>query len=218
MMFERATRECATSPTIQIDAPSMRAQAAAQRVDVEQRLRRVLVLAVARVHDRGAAPSRDELRGTCPRRAQHDRVGLVRAQRQDRVLERLALLDARAAGGEIDDVGRQPLGCELEGAAGARRGLVEQVQHHPPPQRRDLLDLAVGDLGEALRPARRCARSPRGRGPRSTAGVPSLLLAHALSCPLPTAVLAIATSSTPSSSRTRTWTCSERDVGRFLPT
>ena len=56
-MFERATRECRTSPTIQIDAPSSAPSALAQRVDVEQRLRRVLVLAVAGVDDRGGASS-----------------------------------------------------------------------------------------------------------------------------------------------------------------
>ena len=46
-----------------------------------------------------------------------------------------------------------------------------------PAQRRDLLDLAVGDLGEATRRGRRCARSRRGRGPRWRAGA---------SCALPT--------------------------------
>ena len=48
-MSERATRECSTSPTIQMLHAVERAEAAAQRVDVEQRLRRVLVLAVAGV-------------------------------------------------------------------------------------------------------------------------------------------------------------------------
>ena len=76
--------------------------------------------------------------------------GLWALSVSDGVLQRLPLLDARAAGGEVDDVGRQALGGQLEGAAGARGGLVEEVQHHPPAQRGDLLDLALGDLGEAL--------------------------------------------------------------------
>ena len=210
-MFERATREWATSPTIQIEAPSIVAEAAAQRVDVEQRLGRVLVLAVAGVDDRGAAPARDELGGARPGRAQDDRVGLVGAERQHGVLQRLALLDARAAGGEVDDVGRQPLGGQLEGAAGARRGLVEEVEDHPPAQRGHLLDLAVGDLGEALGLARRSARSPA----RSRSSIESRWFMRRASS---AAGAAIATSSTPSSSRRRTWTCSAREVGRFLPT
>ena len=127
------------------------AEALAQRVDVEQRLRRVLALAVAGVDDRGAAPFGDELRGARPRGAEHDRVGLVRAEREHGVLQRLALLDARAAGGEVDDVRGEALGGELEGAARARGGLVEEVEHHPPAQGRHLLDLAVGHLGEARR-------------------------------------------------------------------
>ena len=50
-MFERATREWRTSPTIATCRPSMPAELLADRVEVEQRLRRVLVLAVARVDD-----------------------------------------------------------------------------------------------------------------------------------------------------------------------
>jgi hypothetical protein len=46
-----------------------RAEPLAQRVDVEQRLRRVLVLAVAGVDDGGVAPACDELRrAACVRR------------------------------------------------------------------------------------------------------------------------------------------------------
>ena len=100
----------------------------------------------------------------------HDRVGLVRAEGEHGVLQRLPLLDAGAAGGEVDDVGGQALGGQLEGAARARGGLVEEVQHHPPAQRGHLLDLAVGDLGEALGLRRRSVRSPRDRVPRSRAG------------------------------------------------
>ena len=93
-MFERATRECRTSPTIQMLQAVERAEPLAQRVDVEQRLGRVLVLAVAGVDDRGRAPARDELRGADVRRADDDQVGPVGRERLHRVLERLALLDA----------------------------------------------------------------------------------------------------------------------------
>jgi hypothetical protein len=95
------------------------AELAHQRVDVEQRLGRMLVLAVAGVDDARPAPAGDEVGAARPRRAADDRVGLVRAQRQDGVLERLALLDARAARAEVHDVGAQALGRQLEARAGA---------------------------------------------------------------------------------------------------
>ena len=46
--------------------------------------------------------------------AQHDHVGVVRGQRQRRVLQRLALVDGRADGLQRHRVGRQPLRGELE--------------------------------------------------------------------------------------------------------
>ena len=128
------------------------AQALAQGVDVEQRLSGVLVLAVAGVDDRRRRPLRDERGRPRPRGADDDGVGLVGVQGQDGVLQRLALLHARPAGREVHDVGAQALGRELEGRARARRGLVEEVQDGAPAQGRDLLDLAVGDLGERGRP------------------------------------------------------------------
>ena len=73
-MFERATRECMTSPTIQIVQPVERAEPLAQRVDVEQRLRGVLVLAVAGVDDRGVDPAGDERGRADVRRADDDQV------------------------------------------------------------------------------------------------------------------------------------------------
>ena len=81
-----------------------RAELLAQREGVQQRLRRVLVLAVAGVDDRGRRPAGDEARGAGVRRADDDRVGRVGGERQHRVLQRLALLDARPAGGEVHDV------------------------------------------------------------------------------------------------------------------
>ena len=61
-MFERATRECRTSPTIATCTPSMPAELLVDRVEVEQRLGRVLVLAVAGVDDVRVGVARDELR------------------------------------------------------------------------------------------------------------------------------------------------------------
>ena len=101
-MSERATRECRMSPTIQIFSAVERAEALAQRVDVEQRLRGVLVLAVAGVDDGGrrSSPRRASAAPTCGVRMTI-RSGSVGAERLDRVLERLALLDRRAGGAKL---------------------------------------------------------------------------------------------------------------------
>ena len=149
-MPERATRLWRTSPTIQIAQALERAGAALERVEVEQRLGRVLVLAVPGVDHRGARPARDQRGGAGVRRADHDRGRVVGGQRLHRVLERLALVDARAGRLDADEVGAEALGGQLEARAGAGRGLVEEVDDRAPAQRGDLLDLAPGDLGEAL--------------------------------------------------------------------
>ena len=93
-MFERATRrvqDVADDPDVQaVEA----AEPLAQRVDVQQRLRRVLVLAVAGVDDARGRPAGDQRGGADVRRADHDQVRAVGGERLDGVLERLALLDA----------------------------------------------------------------------------------------------------------------------------
>ena len=73
------------------------AERLAHRVEVEQALRRVLVLAVAGVDDRGAGVAGGQRRRADLRVADDDDVGPVGVERQDRVLERLALVDRRAA-------------------------------------------------------------------------------------------------------------------------
>ena len=52
---------------------------------------------------------------------------------------------------EVDDVGRQPLGGDLEGGARARRRLEEQVEDRLAAQQRHFLDFALGDADEGLR-------------------------------------------------------------------
>ena len=49
---------------------------------------------------------------------------------------------------EVDHVGRQALGGDLEGGAGARRVLEEQVEHALAAQQRHLLHFAVADADE----------------------------------------------------------------------
>ena len=126
-MQERATRLWATSPTIQIRLPSSGPSALEQRVDVEQRLARVLVLAVAGVDHRRVGPAGDELRGAGLGRADDDRLGLVGGEGRDRVAQRLALVDRGAGGLDRDDVGGEALGGELEGGARPRARLVEEA-------------------------------------------------------------------------------------------
>ena len=65
----------------------------AHRVEVEQRLRRMLVLAVARVHDVRIGVRGDELCGADLGMAKNDHVRVVGRERQGRVFQRFALVD-----------------------------------------------------------------------------------------------------------------------------
>ena len=69
----------------------------AHRVQVEQRLRRMLVLAVTGVDDVGLGDARDELRSADVGMADDDDVGVVCTERDRGVLQRFALVDGRAA-------------------------------------------------------------------------------------------------------------------------
>jgi hypothetical protein len=84
------------------------------RVQVEQRLGRMLVLPVACVHDPRLGDAGYELRCTDMRMAEHDHIRVVGAERDRRVLQRLALVDRRAGGLDRHRVGRKPLRGELE--------------------------------------------------------------------------------------------------------
>ncbi len=64
--------------------------------------------------------------------------------------ERLALDRGRRGGGEVDPVGGQALGRNLERGAGARRRLQEQVDDRLAAQGGHLLDGPIRDLQEAL--------------------------------------------------------------------
>ena len=107
-MFERATREWRTSPTIATCSPSMR-ELLVQRVEVEQRLGRDAG-AFRRRRSRRARPS--SARRVAARRSRRggSRSRPGRSAERDRgVLERLALVDGRAGGLERHRVGRKPL-------------------------------------------------------------------------------------------------------------
>ncbi|MNT03327.1 hypothetical protein D3C72_1378550 [compost metagenome] len=117
----------------------------ADRVHVEQPLRRVRVAAVAGVHH--VHVRRDVLRDQVGRArlavAHHEQVGGHGAQVGDGVQQRLALGGRGARDVQVDDVGRQALGRDLEGGARARAVLEEQVEHALAAQQRHLLHIAV---------------------------------------------------------------------------
>ena len=149
-MFERATRECSTSPQMQTLQALERPEVVAQREQVEQPLRRMLVRAVAGVDHVRLDALGEELRRARRAVADDDHVDPHRLEIARRVDERLALRDARARRGDVHRVGRQPLLGELERDARARRRLEEQVDDRRAAQRRHLLDRALADLLERL--------------------------------------------------------------------
>ncbi len=177
--------------------------------EVEQGLSRMLVRPVARV-DHPAAQAAGEQRGRPGGLVAHHHH--VRAHGLDvagGVEQALTLLRARAGGGEVDDVGGEPLARDLERGPGAGGGLVEEIHHRLPPKRRDLLDLAGGDLLHG------------DRGVEHVGDLRRLQLLHAdqiLALPAHGAHSSwMTTRSTPSCSRSSTATDSRRLVGRFLP-
>jgi hypothetical protein len=117
---------------------------------VEQRLGRVLVGPVAGVDHRGA-----QVAGQHHRRARlgvpdHHHVGAHGVQVAGGVQQRLALGRRRGRSRDVDRIGRQPLGGDLERGAGAGGRLEEQIDDRLAPQGGHLLDRAVGDLQEAI--------------------------------------------------------------------
>ena len=144
MMLERATRECRMSPQIATSRPSMRAFVAADGERVEQRLRRVLVRAVAGIDHRAV-----ELAGQQFDRAgglvAHDQdVGMHGVERDRGVDQRLALAHRRRTRRHVHHVGAEPLAGQFERRLGAGGHLEEQIDLGAAAQRGALLfDLAI---------------------------------------------------------------------------
>src|SRR2546429_327557 len=86
----------------------------ADREQVEQRLGRVLVLAVARVHYVGADAVAEEFGGAGRGMADDHHVDPHRFQVASRIDQRLAFLDGAAARRHVDSVGGEPFFRELE--------------------------------------------------------------------------------------------------------
>ena len=117
---------------------------------IEQRLRRMLVRAVAGVDHAAGELARQLCRHPGVAVAHHDEVGEHRGDVLRRVGEGLPLRLRRALGREVDDVGREALRRDLERDARPGRGLEEEVDHGLAAQRGHLLHRARGDLGERL--------------------------------------------------------------------
>ena len=112
---------------------------------IQQRLGGMLVGAVAGVDDAGVEDARQEMRRAGRAVADDDEVNVQRLEVAGGVFERLALLERGGLGGEVDDVGREPLLGELEAGARAGGGLDEQVDDGLAAQGGDLLDGALAD-------------------------------------------------------------------------
>src|SRR6184192_3479658 len=119
--------------------PLEAAEVLADRQQVEEGLRRVLV---------AADVSREQVAGPRGGMADHDRVGAHGLEVPRRVGQRLALAGARGRGRDVHRVGRQPLSGDLERGAGPRARLVEEIDDGLAAERGHLLDVALRDLLE----------------------------------------------------------------------
>ena len=115
---------------------------------VQQRLGGMLVRAVAGVDDAGIEDPGQEMRRAGGAVADDDEINVQRLEVARGVLERLALLERGGLGGEIDDVGREPLLGQLEAGARAGGGLDKEVDDGLAAQGGDLLDGALADRFE----------------------------------------------------------------------
>src|SRR5699024_4449798 len=140
------------------------------------------------------------------------RVGAHRLEGERGVLQRLALGDARALGGEVDDVGREALGRGLEADPGAGGVLEEEVHDGGAHEGGQLADRAGLGLGHVLG-GREDLEGLLAAEVRDRDEVP-----HARPSPVVRAGRTMSTASVPSVSVSWTCTRSLREVGRFLPT
>ncbi len=131
--------------------PSQLAQLLPHRERIQQPLRRMLVRPVARVDHPGPQPLRQELRR--PRRLvpDHDHVRVQGLQDHRRILERLALLQARRRGAHVHHVGTHPHGRQFERNPRPRARLHEKIHERLASQRRHLLQISFANPLESLR-------------------------------------------------------------------
>ena len=97
------------------------------RVKVEQPLGRMLVRAVAGVDHARPDAAGEKLRRAGRAVPQDDDVGVIRFEHPRGVFERFAFRQAGSRRRDVDDVGAQAFGGELEGSAGARARFDEEI-------------------------------------------------------------------------------------------
>ena len=95
--------------------------------------------------DFGADVFGDEVGGPGVAVAHHEQVGRHRAQVGNGVEQRLALAGRAARNVKVDHIGRQTLGGDFKGGAGAGAVFKKQVEHAFAAQQRDFFHLAVAD-------------------------------------------------------------------------
>ena len=183
-----------------------------QRVGVEEALGRMRVPAVAGVDHRGVGALGDEVRGTRRAMPHHDDISAQRLERANGVVQRLTLLDRRAAGRNVHHVRRQRAGGELERHARAGRRFGEEQHDRPPAERRRSSDRPRKDFDH---------RSGGVQHGLDLLGRPVVRVEVVPPCPphaLTRSRAISSTSSRPSTSVRCTRTSSEGLVGTFLPT
>jgi hypothetical protein len=123
---------------------------------VEQRLRRMLVAAVAGIDHRAVHLLGQELDSARSMVTHHQKVGTHGVERHRRVDQRFALLHRRGRDRHVHDIGAEPLAGKLEGALRPGRGLEEEVDQRAAAQIVALfVDLATklaGLLGKVEQP------------------------------------------------------------------
>ncbi len=102
------------------------AQVRAHRVQIKQPLSGMGVPAVAAVDHVHLYVAGHQVGRAGGAVTNHQDLSAHRLKRAHRIVQRLAFLDAGGGGGDVDDVGAQRLGRQLEGGAGAGARLVEQ--------------------------------------------------------------------------------------------
>jgi hypothetical protein len=117
---------------------------------VQEGLGGVLVGAVSGVHHARLCEALDELAGAGAGVAHDVAVGEHALHVEDRVHERLALLNRRGAGGEVQRVGREPLFGDFKGGTRPGGVLEEEIHHELSAKRGNLLEGALGDQGHLL--------------------------------------------------------------------
>src|SRR5215207_8967897 len=122
------------------------ALAAADGERIEERLGRVLMLAVAGVDDGASHLLGKKLHGPRSMMTHDEEVGMHCIERDRGIEHGFALRESGASHGHVHDVGAEPLSGELEGALGASRRLEEKIDLGAPAQRRLFLLNLTGKL------------------------------------------------------------------------